>query len=139
MNDPTTNPNLQALSRQGVAVWLDDLSRERVETGNLAGLTKQYSVVGVTSNPTIFESAVSAGDWYDDTIAASAAKGYDADQAVRVLTTDDVRSACDVLAPLVEQTGGLDGRVSIEVVPRTGRGTEATCAQTQQMCVSCCR
>src|SRR5690625_6615721 len=115
MNDPTTNPNLQALSRQGVAVCLDDLSRERIETGNLAALTKQYSVVGVTSNPTIFEAAVSAGDWYDDTIAASAAKGHDADLAVRVLTTDDVRSACDVLAPLVEQTGGLDGRVSIEV------------------------
>ncbi|HLR94467.1 MAG TPA: transaldolase [Jiangellaceae bacterium] len=133
MNDPTTNPNLQALSRQGVAVWLDDLSRERVETGNLAGLTKQYSVVGVTSNPTIFESAVSAGDWYDDTIAASAAKGYDADQAVRVLTTDDVRSACDVLAPLVEQTGGLDGRVSIEVDPRLAHDTEATIEQAKQL------
>ncbi|QIS13371.1 transaldolase [Nocardia arthritidis] len=123
------NENLAALSAAGVSVWLDDLSRDRIQSGNLAELIETRSVVGVTTNPTIFQGALSKGHAYDAQVKELAAQGADADAAIRTITTDDVRSACDVLAGVYETTGGVDGRVSIEVDPRLAFDTEKTVAQ----------
>jgi transaldolase len=92
------NPNLAALSAAGVSVWLDDLSRDRLRTGNLQELIDTRCVVGVTTNPTIFQKALSEGHAYDEQIAELAERGADVDAAVRTVTTDDVREACDAAA-----------------------------------------
>ena len=123
------NTNLAALSAAGVAVWLDDLSRERLRSGNLAELIATKSVVGVTTNPTIFASAVANGDAYDQQLRELAGQGADVEDIVRAFTTDDVRHACDVLRPVWAATGGRDGRVSLEVDPRLAHETDATVAQ----------
>ncbi|HEX6195327.1 MAG TPA: transaldolase [Jiangellaceae bacterium] len=123
---------LRALSAQGVAIWLDDLSRDRIITGNLQELIDDKQLVGITSNPTIFQKAVSKSSLYDDDIRAAAETGADAEAAVRKLTTDDVRSACDVLAPVAERTV-IDGRVSLEVDPRLANETEATIAEAHEL------
>ena len=117
---------LARLSELGVSVWLDDLSRELLAGGELQQLINERSVVGVTSNPTIFATALAKGDRYEDQIRALARRGADLDTAVFEITTDDVRSACDVFAPVYEATGHLDGRVSIEVDPRLAHETEKT-------------
>src|SRR5487761_62773 len=114
------------LTDAGVAVWLDDLSRELLAGGGLQSLVPARHVVGVTTNPTIFASALSRGDRYDDQLADLAALGADVDIAVFTVTTDDVRAACDVLAPVYERTAGLDGCVSIEVDPRLSRHPSPT-------------
>ena len=108
---------LKALSDAGVSIWLDDLSRERIETGNLAELVKSSSVVGVTTNPTIFASALADGERYDAQLGELVAAGRSVDDAIFELTTTDVRDACDVLADVFRATDGVDGRVSIEVPP----------------------
>jgi transaldolase len=123
---------LRALSAQGVAIWLDDLSRDRIQTGNLQSLVDDKHVVGITTNPTIFQTAISKSSLYDDHINAAAAAGEDADAAVRRLTTDDVRAACDLLAPVAERTV-IDGRVSIEVEPRLAYDTGATIEQAHDL------
>lgn len=123
---------LQALADAGVSIWLDDLSRERLETGDLADLVKDSSVVGVTTNPTIFAGAISDGERYDDQVRALAAAGRGVDEAVFTITTDDVRDACDVLAPVAESTKD-DGRVSIEVDPTLANDTEATIAAAKAL------
>src|ERR1700757_596718 len=112
------NPNLAALSAAGVSVWLDDLSRDRLQSGNLQELIDTKSVVGVTTNPSIFQKAFAEGDAYDAQIAELAERGADVDATIRTVTTDDVRNACNVLAREWEASGGVDGRVSIEVDPR---------------------
>lgn len=117
---------LEALSASGVSVWLDDLSRERIETGNLAGLVTDSSVVGVTTNPTIFAKALADGERYAAQLAELKATGADLDAAIFELTTEDVRNACDLLDGVYERTGGVDGRVSIEVDPRLARDTPGT-------------
>lgn len=117
---------LADLSAAGVAVWLDDLSRELTEGGDLARLVETHHVVGVTSNPTIFASALAEGDRYADQVAELVRRGADLDEAVVELTTTDVRDACDLLRPVYEATGGLDGRVSLEVDPRLAHDTQAT-------------
>jgi len=117
---------LARLSELGVSVWLDDLSRELLAGGELQRLISDRHVVGVTSNPTIFATALAKGDRYEDQIRALAARGADVDTAVFEITTDDVRSACDVFAPVYESTNHLDGRVSIEVDPRLAHETEKT-------------
>ncbi|MBF6414446.1 transaldolase, partial [Nocardia cyriacigeorgica] len=127
------NENIAALSAAGVSVWLDDLSRDRINSGNLAELIATRGVVGVTTNPTIFQGALSKGHAYDAQVAALAAQGADADAAIRTITTDDVRAACDVLAPVFEQTGGVDGRVSIEVDPRLAFDADRTVAQAVEL------
>ncbi|GGF33587.1 transaldolase [Marmoricola endophyticus] len=109
--------NLQQLTDAGVAVWLDDLSRERIESGNLAGLAKDSHVQGVTTNPSIFAAALSEGERYDAQVAELVGAGKDVDGVVFGLTTTDVRNACDVMKPVFDATGGVDGRVSIEVDP----------------------
>ncbi len=127
------NTNLAALSAAGVAVWLDDLSRERLRSGNLAELIATKSVVGVTTNPTIFANAVANGDAYDQQLRELAGQGTDVEDIVRAFTTDDVRHACDVLRPVWAATGGRDGRVSLEVDPRLAHETDETVAQAIEL------
>jgi transaldolase len=124
---------LAELSAAGVAVWLDDLSRERLRTGNLQRLIKEKHVVGVTTNPTIFQKAISAGDAYDAQTAELALRGVDVGEAVRTLTTYDVRWACDVLRPAYDRTDTVDGRVSIEVDPRLAHDTARTVAEAKAL------
>ena len=125
----TQNENLARLSAAGVSVWLDDLSRERLQTGNLQELIDTKSVVGVTTNPSIFQAALSSGHAYDDQVNELAARGADVEATIRTVTTDDVRNACDVLAKQYEQSDGVDGRVSIEVDPRMAHDTDKTILQ----------
>lgn len=115
-----------ALTDAGVSIWLDDLSRERLESGNLSALIEGSGVVGVTTNPTIFQSALASGDAYAAQLAELAAAAATTDEAVFALTTDDVRAACDLFGPVFEATDGVDGRVSIEVDPRLAHDTAAT-------------
>src|SRR5580700_2980397 len=117
---------LADLTAAGVAVWLDDLSRELLAGGGLRSLVDTRHVVGVTSNPTIFASALSKGDRYNEQLAELAAGHADVDTAVFIVTTDDVRAACDILAPVHDGTAGLDGCVSIEVDPRLSHDAAAT-------------
>ena len=124
---------LKALADEGVSIWLDDLSRERIETGNLAELIKDSSVVGVTTNPTIFASAMSDGERYDDQVRRLAADGKDVDEAIFALTTTDVRDACDVMRPVFDATDGVDGRVSIEVPPGLAHDERATIESAKQL------
>ena len=124
---------LADLSAAGVAVWLDDLSRERLRTGNLQQLVDDKHVVGVTTNPTIFQKAISQGDAYDQQIADLALRGVDVGEAVRSLTTYDVRWACDVLRPVYDRTDGVDGRVSIEVDPRLAHDEARTRAEAEAL------
>ncbi|MEN3319045.1 MAG: transaldolase [Mycobacterium sp.] len=125
----TQNPNLAALSAAGVSVWLDDLSRDRLQTGNLQELIDTKGVVGVTTNPTIFQGALSKGHAYDEQVKELAERGADVDATIRTVTTDDVRNACDVLAKQYELSDGVDGRVSIEVDPRLAHDTDKTILQ----------
>ncbi|MFG3615370.1 transaldolase [Nocardia sp. NPDC047654] len=127
------NENLAALSAAGVSVWLDDLSRDRIRSGNLLELIETRSVVGVTTNPTIFQGALSQGHAYDGQLKELAAQDADADAAIRTITTDDVRAACDVFAPVFEATNGVDGRVSIEVDPRLAFDADRTVAQAVEL------
>lgn len=127
------NPNLAALSAQGVSVWLDDLSRDRLRSGNLQELIDTKSVVGVTTNPSIFQAALSKGTAYDAQVAELAARAADVDATIRTVTTDDVREACDVLRPQWEASDGVDGRVSIEVDPRLAHDTDKTILQAIEL------
>jgi transaldolase len=127
------NDRLQALTDQGVSIWLDDLSRERLRTGNLADLIKTHNLAGITSNPTIFAKAVSDADDYEDQIHDLAARGVDVEEAVRAITTYDVRWACDVMREVYDASHGQDGRVSIEVDPRMAHDYEATIAETRAL------
>ncbi|KAA0084307.1 transaldolase [Mycolicibacterium sp. P9-64] len=129
----TQNPNLAALSAAGVSVWLDDLSRERLQTGNLQNLIDTHSVVGVTTNPSIFQAALSKGTAYDAQVTELAERGADVDATIRTVTTDDVRNACDVFAKVYEASGGVDGRVSIEVDPRLAHDTDKTILQAIEL------
>lgn len=129
----TQNPNLAALSSHGVSIWLDDLSRERLQTGNLQELIDTRSVVGVTTNPSIFQAALSKGHAYDAQLIELAGRGADVDATVRTVTTDDVRNACDLLAKAYERSGGVDGRVSIEVDPRLAHDTDKTILQAIEL------
>ncbi len=123
---------LKALADAGVSIWLDDLSRERIETGNLAELVEQRSVVGVTTNPTIFAGAIADGERYDQQVRDLVAEGRSVDEVIFELTTEDVRNACDVLAPVAERTAD-DGRVSIEVEPALAHDTDATIASAKAL------
>lgn len=128
-----TNPHTSALSEAGVSIWLDDLSRRRLESGELAALVETLNVVGVTTNPTIFANAIGGGDGYGDRLADAAARGLDVDAAIVELTTADVADACDLLAGVYASTEGRDGRVSIEVEPGLARDTAGTAEQARQL------
>jgi transaldolase len=128
-----TSEPLARLSAAGVAIWLDDLSRARLQGGGLAALVRDKHVVGVTTNPSIFQHALSTSDLYDPQIADLAVRGVSVDEAVRAITTADVRDACDVLRPVFDATAWVDGRVSIEVDPRFADRTEATIAEARAL------
>ena len=123
----------QKLSDAGVSIWLDDLSRQRLTSGNLQELIDTKNVVGVTTNPTIFAAALANGESYREQVAALAAEGVSVDDAVFRITTDDVREACDLFAPVAEATQGEDGRVSIEVDPRLAQDADATASMAQKL------
>ncbi|HKS49890.1 MAG TPA: transaldolase [Amycolatopsis sp.] len=124
---------LAQLAGAGVSIWLDDLSRERLDTGNLAELIRDRHVVGVTTNPTIFANALSRGESYDAQVRELAARGADLSATVRELTTTDVRNAADLFRDVYRASGGVDGRVSIEVDPRLAKDAEKTVAEAQDL------
>jgi transaldolase len=124
---------LQALSDAGVSIWLDDLSRQRINSGNLVDLIRKRHVVGVTSNPTIFAHAVVHAEDYAEQVKQLAARGASVDEAVREITIADVQQACDVFSGTWETTGGVDGRVSLEVSPQLAHDTDATLAQASEL------
>lgn len=123
----------QKLSDAGVSIWLDDLSRERLTSGNLAELIKTHNVVGVTTNPTIFAGALSKGAAYAEQMRELAAADASVEEAVFAATCDDVRNACDVFAPVYKASNGFDGRVSIEVDPRLARDAEGTAKMAREL------
>jgi transaldolase len=124
---------LAELSAAGVSVWLDDISRERLVSGSLQQLIDNRSVVGVTSNPTIFAKALEKGDAYNEQARDLAIRGVDLEEAVRALTTFDIRWGCDVFRPVFDATGGLDGRVSLEVDPRLAHDEARTTAEARAL------
>jgi len=130
MSTPT-----QQLADAGVSIWLDDLSRTRINSGNLAELIETRNVSGVTTNPTIFQGAIGNknDDSYDGAIAELAQRGASADEAIFEITTDDVRSAADIFRPVYDATGGVDGRVSIEVSPDLAHDTDGTIAEAKKL------
>ncbi|MFE4685549.1 transaldolase [Streptomyces sp. NPDC056721] len=130
--DSTVTP-LKSLAGEGVSIWLDDLSRKRIESGNLAELIENSHVVGVTTNPSIFQAAIGSGEGYEEQLADLATRGVTVDEAVRMMTTADVRAAADILRPVYDATQGRDGRVSIEVDPRLAHDTDATVAEAKQL------
>ncbi|MBW4094109.1 MAG: transaldolase [Acidobacteria bacterium] len=127
-----TSPTAE-LSAAGVSIWLDDLSRQRLTSGSLQQLIDTKNVVGVTTNPSIFQAAISAGDTYAGTISELAAAGDNAESAVFKITTSDVADACDLFAPVAKASKGIDGRVSIEVDPRKAWDTEGTIAEAKRL------
>jgi transaldolase len=124
---------LQTLSDAGVSIWLDDISRRRLESGNLADLVANKHVVGVTSNPTIFAKAVQDADDYAEQVSDLTTRGVDLEEAVRAIVTYDVRWACDVLRDVYDATSGKDGRVSLEVDPRLAHDATATLAEARAL------
>ncbi|SOE56085.1 transaldolase [Streptomyces sp. OV198] len=128
-----TAVTLKRLSDEGVSIWLDDLSRKRIASGNLAELVATRHVVGVTTNPSIFQAAIGSGEGYEEQLGDLAERGVTVDEAVRMMTTADVRAAADILRPVHDATAGRDGRVSIEVDPRLAHNTGATVAEAKQL------
>ncbi|MFK0158554.1 transaldolase [Streptomyces sp. NPDC090493] len=124
---------LKRLSDEGVSIWLDDLSRKRISTGNLAELVAEKNVVGVTTNPSIFQAAIGSGEGYEEQLADLAVRGVTVEEAVRMMTTQDVRAAADILHSVYNVSHGTDGRVSIEVDPRLAHRTAATVAEAKQL------
>ncbi len=123
---------LQQLTELGQSVWIDSLSREMLETGELERLIGEDSVSGVTSNPTIFQKALAEGDWYDTELRELASLG-DTREIFFRLAENDVRQACDLLRPTHEETNGVDGYVSLEVDPTLAYDNESTYAQTLRL------
>jgi transaldolase len=124
---------LAELSNAGVSIWLDDISRERLTTGGLDRLRREQHVVGVTSNPTIFAKALSDSEDYSEQVNDLAVRKVTADEALRMITTRDVRDACDVMRPAYDASAGVDGRVSIEVDPRSAYRTDVSIAEAKQL------
>lgn len=125
---------LEQLTAAGVSIWLDDLSRNRIKNGSLSELIEKYSVRGVTTNPSIFANAISQGsESYRAQIKDCAEQGFSPEDTIRLITTDDVRSACDLFTGVFEQTNGIDGRVSIEVDPRLAHDTAGTVLAAQDL------
>ena len=122
---------LQELAAAGVAVWLDDLSRPRIQSGSLTRLVEQGDIVGITTNPTIFSKAIGTGSGYEEQLRDLALRGTAVGEALRLLTAWDVRAACDILRPVFDRTDARDGRVSIEVDPRMAQDAERTTAEAR--------
>ena len=126
------NENLAKLSETGVAVWLDDLSRDLIHGGDLQKLVDESSVVGVTTNPSIFAAAISGSKSYDDQLHALAVRSVSVEEALRTITAADVRDACDLLEPIFARTG-RDGRVSLEVAPGLAHDEDGTAAEAAHL------
>ena len=124
---------LHELSSHGVSVWVDSLSREMLDTGELKRLIHEDAVVGVTSNPTIFEKALSTGEWYDEQLRAELERSDDTREVFFALAVEDIKRACDVLRPVWERTNGVDGFVSIEVDPDLAYDGDATFVQAKEL------
>ncbi|HEX6970163.1 MAG TPA: transaldolase [Micromonosporaceae bacterium] len=124
---------LRELAATGVAIWLDDLSRQRLSSGELDRMRREQQLTGVTTNPTIFAKALGDADEYSRQLRDLAVRGVAVEEAVRLLTAYDVRWACDVMRPVYEASGGVDGRVSIEVDPRLAYETEQTIAEARAL------
>lgn len=139
MTTSTPNPAqpgpapVQRLRDLGTSVWLDDLSRDRLRSGNLQEIIDTKGVVGVTTNPAIFAAAMGKGNAYDEQIAQLAAQDTPAVNAVFVMAADDVREACEAFAGIYEASDGVDGRVSLEVDPRLAHDRAATVAQAKEL------
>ncbi len=131
--DKPGTDRLSELTAAGVSIWLDDISRDRLTTGNLAALVKDSQVRGVTSNPTIFAHAMDHGNAYDAQLTDLCLREVSVDEALRAMTTYDIRWACDVLRPVFDESGGVDGRVSIEVDPRLAGETDKTIAEARAL------
>ncbi len=123
---------LGELTKAGVSIWLDDISRERLRSGNLESLVRDFHVRGVTSNPTIFANALAKGDAYDEQIKDLALRGVTVEEAARMITTYDIRWGADVLRGVYDSSGGVDGRVSLEVSPYIARDTKATLEEAKR-------
>lgn len=121
------------LRQAGVSIWLDDLSRNRLQSGNLKALIETHDVVGVTTNPSIFSASISSDSSYDAAIELSRTQGRNATDIVTQLTVEDVREACDLLHQVFIETNGVDGRVSIEVEPALARNPEGTVARAKEL------
>jgi len=117
---------LHQLSALGQSVWIDSLSREWLETGELARMMREDVVVGVTSNPTIFQKAMSEGDWYDEQLREVLNEEDDLKEIFLQLAARDIRGACDLFRTVWDETHGRDGYVSMEVDPNFAYDTEAT-------------
>jgi transaldolase len=124
---------LQQLTDQGVAVWVDSIARDWIQKGELRRLRDHYAIVGVTSNPTIFQKAMGEGSFYDDDIARLAGQGLDAQRIFESLALGDIRAAADEMEPVFERSGGVDGRISFEVPPAIADDTEATIRETRRL------
>ena len=124
---------LQQLTDQGVAVWVDSIARDWIQKGELRRLRDHYAIVGVTSNPTIFQKAMGEGSFYDDDIARLAGQGLDARRIFESLALDDIRAAAADMEPVFERSGGVDGRISFEVPPDIADDTEATIGETRRL------
>jgi transaldolase len=123
---------LDQLSELGQSVWIDSLSREWLRTGELSRMMEEDAVVGVTSNPTIFQKALSEGGWYDDQLREVLAEEDDLKELFLRLAFDDIREACDLFKPVWDRTKGLDGYVSLEVDPHLANETEGTIEEAQR-------
>jgi transaldolase len=123
---------LHELTEHGVSVWIDSLSREMLETGELARLMEEDAVVGVTSNPTIFQKALSEGDWYDEQLRTELERSDDPKEVFFALAVEDVKDACDLLRPTWDRTAGVDGFVSLEVDPDLAYDREASFEQAKR-------
>jgi transaldolase len=124
---------LQQLTDQGVAVWVDSIARDWIQKGELRRLRDQFNIVGVTSNPTIFQKAMGEGSFYDDDIGRLAGQGLDARRVFELLALDDIRAAAADMEPVWERSGGVDGRISFEVPPDIADDTEATIRETRRL------
>ena len=131
--DTNSADRLADLTAQGVSLWLDDLSRQRIHSGNLQHLIDTWHISGVTTNPSIFQAALKDGASYQQQLDELAARGADVDDTVREVTTDDVRNACDLFTGVFAATHHVDGRVSIEVDPRLAHETQATIDQAKEL------
>jgi transaldolase len=124
---------LEELTNQGVAVWVDSIARDWLHKGELRRLRDEFQVVGVTSNPTIFQKAMGEGSFYDDDIVRLARQGLDAQAIFEALALDDIRAAADDMEPVYRRTDGLDGRISFEVPPDLANDTDGTIREARRL------
>jgi transaldolase len=130
--DTTVNPRLDAITKAGTSVWLDQISRGLIQTGELKGMVREYCLRGVTSNPAIFEKAIIGADEYHDQIEALAKDGATPREIYQAIAIQDVQDAADILRPVFDESGGTDGFVSFEVDPDLAHDSDKTIEQARE-------